>query len=400
LPAVQGAQRETGEVAWEAIGTVDLTATEAGPLRRLDVSEVTTSLSSLARSPLLAAFRYQRRGDERVPVAFVVRRFADAAVLGAAAEDATITTLVSSEGRALTEFILRVKNRGQLFLKVGLPKGATLLSAEVAGEPVKPVDAPDGARVPLVRPGFRPSGAYTVSFVYVESGSSFGKKGDGEMKLPRLDVPVEMLHWELFLPDRYKVKRFDGDAMPESEAMLSGGLRDLARGDAASTEGFVRTGNLRSNQVGGVVVDTSGAVIPGATVTVVQGTSYRRTQVTRADGSFLFSDVPPGALTVSATLQGFKSFVAQFQEGGVAIQVPLEVGAQTEKVTVTAATPVSKAAPSEPQAPSQNVVNLQQRISGVLPVRIDVPRNGQSFRFIRPLVLDEETVLRFEYKMK
>jgi hypothetical protein len=197
LPGVQGAQRETGEVAWEAAGTVDLTAAESGPLRRLDVSEVNASLSALARSPLLAAFRYQRRGDERVPVAFDVRRFADAPVLGAAAEDATVTTLVSSEGRALTEFMLRVKNRGQLFLKVGLPKGATLLSAEVDGQPVKPVDAPDGARVPLTRPAFRPVGPYTVSFVYVESGSSFGKKGDAEMKLPRMDLPLEVLHYKM-----------------------------------------------------------------------------------------------------------------------------------------------------------------------------------------------------------
>ena len=53
---------------------------------------------------------------------------------------------------------------------------------------------------------------------------------------------------------------------------------------------------------------------------------------------------------------------------------------------------------SQVQAPSQNVVNLQQRVSGVLPVRIDIPRTGQSFSFVRPLVLDEETVLRFQYK--
>jgi hypothetical protein len=50
------------------------------------------------------------------------------------------------------------------------------------------------------------------------------------------------------------------------------------------------------------------------------------------------------------------------------------------------------------QAPSQNVANLQQRLSGVLPVRIDIPRAGQSFRFVRPLVLDEETTMRFQYK--
>ena len=51
-------------------------------------------------------------------------------------------------------------------------------------------------------------------------------------------------------------------------------------------------------------------------------------------------------------------------------------------------------------APSANVVNLQRRISGVLPVRIDVPRAGVSYRFARPLVLDDETEVRFTYQTR
>jgi hypothetical protein len=49
---------------------------------------------------------------------------------------------------------------------------------------------------------------------------------------------------------------------------------------------------------------------------------------------------------------------------------------------------------------SQNVFNLQQRVAGVLPVRFDVPRAGKSYRFVRPLVLDEETRVTFSYKTK
>ena len=51
-------------------------------------------------------------------------------------------------------------------------------------------------------------------------------------------------------------------------------------------------------------------------------------------------------------------------------------------------------------AASSNVTNLQQRISGVLPVRVDVPRAGNSYNFVRPLVLDEETKVTFTYKSK
>ena len=50
--------------------------------------------------------------------------------------------------------------------------------------------------------------------------------------------------------------------------------------------------------------------------------------------------------------------------------------------------------------PSQNVINLQRRAAGVLPVRVDVPRAGTSFRFVRPLVVDQETVIGFRYKRR
>lgn len=49
---------------------------------------------------------------------------------------------------------------------------------------------------------------------------------------------------------------------------------------------------------------------------------------------------------------------------------------------------------------SANVMNLQKRVAGVLPIPIDVPRAGTSFAFVRPLVLDEETKVTFSYKSR
>jgi hypothetical protein len=49
---------------------------------------------------------------------------------------------------------------------------------------------------------------------------------------------------------------------------------------------------------------------------------------------------------------------------------------------------------------SVNVFNLQKKVSGVLPVQVDVPRAGNSYKFARALVLDEETKLTFNYKTK
>ena len=48
--------------------------------------------------------------------------------------------------------------------------------------------------------------------------------------------------------------------------------------------------------------------------------------------------------------------------------------------------------------PSQNVVNLQARAAGVLPIRVDVPRAGISHEFIKPLVVGAEATVTLRYK--
>ena len=213
LLSFKNAQRETGELLIEGTGSMELTATEGGGLKRMDVRETNPYLRSLAHYPPQAAFRYHRQPNETPTLALGWVRFPDSSVLAAVAENAVVTTLVTSEGKSLTEIKLVIKNQAQPFLKVALPAGASILSADVAGEKVKPVEAPDGDRVPLLRPGFRPTDAYPVSFVFIHSGAPFAKKGGSELSLPGLDIPIDLLQWEIFLPEQYKVKDFGGDAL-------------------------------------------------------------------------------------------------------------------------------------------------------------------------------------------
>lgn len=329
LPTLAGAQRETGEVALEGVGTLELDAKEAGSLRRMDVSETGSPLKALAREPLLAAFRYHRRPDEAPRLPVEVRRFPTAPVLAALADRASVTTLVTTEGRTLTEVSLSVRNQAQPFLRVGLPAGATLLSAEVAGAGVKPVTGADGTRVPLLRIGFRPNGPYAVTFVYLASGAPFAKKGEAAYSLPRLDVPINVLDWELFLPDHYKVKTTGGD-------MLTG---------ASAVQIFTDSG-----LVSGVEDGVAGGVL--------------------------------GGVANDSTVQEYVTVTSAAPS--------LDLRRQNER----------KADEPEPQQASANVSNLQRRVAGVLPVRLDVPRAGRSYRFYRPLVVDEETTVRFAYKRR
>jgi hypothetical protein len=358
------------------------------------------------------------------------------AVLAAVAEHAVVTTLVTVEGRTLTEVKLTIKNQAQPFLKVGLPAGATIVSADVAGEKVKPVQGPDGNRVPLLRTGFRPNGPYEVSFVFMHSGAPFAKKGGSELALPSMDVPISLLEWELFLPEQYKVKDFGGDAIaayllptPMVEAgdavtNTFGVSANQGVDNLALTSPGVVGGPVAAGQIGGVVTDPQGAVVSGAKVTIMS-LENGATTTTTTDGSgrwIVTAGMPAGGVKISATAPGFQTAQINTQNDPSRPSrhdFRLNVGEATETVEVTSSAPLietttagvrgrkkdrdkerneKRAEAFSQNGASSNVFDLQKRVAGVLPVRVDVPRAGNSYRFARALVLDEETRVTFSYK--
>jgi hypothetical protein len=418
-----GAQRETGEVLIEGIGALELTAKESGALRRMDLREAGAITRSLAHAPLQAAFRYNRRGTEAPKLQLDWKEFSDADVLSAVAERATVTTLTNVEGRSLTEVSLRVRNHAQPFLKVELPAGAQLVTAEVEGEPVRPVTGTDGSRVPLLRANLDSSKAYTVSFVYLSSGSRFGKNGSYDMGLPRLDIPVNLLTWEVLLPDRLDVKQFGGNAFA-AELFPSAAQNILIEGadDKDYEANFWNSSDistLEAGQIGGIVVDPNGAIVPNASITAVN-TQTGMSLSTRSDGEghWVISGMQPGPVKVTIASPGFMNFQQDLElqaSTPFRMGTTLQVGGVAATVTVTDGRGLAnlssgtirglednakKTQAAQLNTPSQNVFNLQRRVAGILPVRIEVPRSGKSYRFVRPLVLDEETRISFQYKSR
>jgi hypothetical protein len=413
------AQRERGEIALEGVGTLELAAAEREGMHRIDVRELNHALQSLARLPILSAFRYQRSAAATAGLALDVKRFADAGVLAAVADRAVATTLVTTEGRALTEIVLTVQNRAQPFLKVTLPAGASIVSVDVAGEAAKPVLGADGTRVPLLRPGFRPSGSYAVTFVYLHAGTPFARKGEMQMALPRMDMPVGIIEWEVFVPDNYSVRATDGNVIDrrsiERAASASNGGKDdrsgAGSGVGPGSGGGTGGGSYRPaapkplpGQISGRVADPNGAVLPGVTIVLEAGRS-RQIATTGPDGTFLLSAVPSGPVTMTAQLPGVtsetRSFAFDQQPLQMDFTMPVAVAAET--VTVAGGRDLDRSKAREAQRldePSQNVINLQRRAAGVLPVRIDVPRAGTSHQFVKPLVVDQEATVMFRYKRR
>jgi hypothetical protein len=122
--------------------------------------------------------------------------------------------------------------------------------------------------------------------------------------------------------------------------------------------------------------------------------------------------IPTGSVKIAVVAPGFKNEVRSVAFNA-SLPVPesfrMEVGTVTETVEVTSKDGAKQSAQIEREArqnaaaqrvePSANVTALQNRVAGVLPIAVNVPHAGNSYRFVRPLVVDEETRVTFSYRM-
>ena len=116
--------------------------------------------------------------------------------------------------------------------------------------------------------------------------------------------------------------------------ILLAGLLMLASCILLVGQNVVPTGSLS-----GQVSDSSGAVIPGASVLVRSlATGVERSATSNHAGIYKFASLVPGAYSVKASLKGFRNveILTEVQIGRSALQdIKLQVGASTDTVKVT-----------------------------------------------------------------
>jgi hypothetical protein len=150
---------------------------------------------------------------------------------------------------------------------------------------------------------------------------------------------------------------------PQLVALLAAALLS-----ATAVHGQVLYGSIVGN-----VSDSSGATVPGATVTITQlAPNQTRDSVTNEAGSYTFANVAAGTYQVVVSLTGFQTFTAR----GVVVQAnrairvdpKLTVGAIEESLTVTAQQPLLQTETSavQTQLTRQAIENI--------------PVNGRSFQ--------------------
>src|SRR6266550_2347711 len=140
----------------------------------------------------------------------------------------------------------------------------------------------------------------------------------------------------------------------------------------ATTPAFAQS----TGQVTGVVKDSTGAVLPGATVTVTGADGAKHEASTSPDGSYTVSGLPPGNYSVSAAHVGFRTALQQSQAvaagGTLTVDFTLETNL-SEEITVTAMkredlvrkVPFSLTAASEETLRVRGAINIEDVAANV-----------------------------------
>lgn len=95
--------------------------------------------------------------------------------------------------------------------------------------------------------------------------------------------------------------------------------------------------NAGAGTISGTVVDSSGAVIPNATVVATSSSGSITTGSTSSEGEYSVGPLAPGRYTLTVTANGFQRYVRNMSvSGDSSVDVQLNVGAATETVMVEA----------------------------------------------------------------
>ncbi len=107
---------------------------------------------------------------------------------------------------------------------------------------------------------------------------------------------------------------------------------------------FLQGQNSNTGEIKGTITDTSNAVVPGATVTIMNvGTGVKTVTATNTDGIYDVPFVPTGEYTITFTKPGFRDDVRKgvtLHLQTIAINASLRVGTASQEIVVTADSPL------------------------------------------------------------
>ncbi len=299
------------------------------------------------------------------------------------------TTLLTADGSLVHRDVFDLRRAGAA-LRLTLPPEATLWSATVDGQAVRPLERGAEVAVPLA---FKAGGAMSFEGIRVETVTVLKQqvpRGTSRLKLDlaRVADPVLEHQWRVLLPEQHRYRFVSGalrpapphEATPIDVDSPSGSLPRFSVVDSVSGDAGIT----------GTVADEDGARLPGVVITAGASNGQAFSVVTDGDGEFAFWNLVPGAYRVTAALDGFKSLVQEITVPAgrtIRAEVVMSLSGVMEEIMVTSRMPVIGPTSSvraefgdrkRRQAAREELEDLQQGlVGGVKPLAVEIPESGK-----------------------
>lgn len=409
---VLDAERETGTIALTAAPGLQLKAQNVQePLRRIDESELAREDRALILRPVVLAYRYT--GHDSV-LQLGVARFDQARLLEAVADRTQLTTVLTDAGQMLTQASFMVKNNEKQYQRFRLPAGAEFWSSFVNNDAVKAEKDGDWLLVPLPRVENRDQ-AFAVDLVYAQKMGTLRGMGAQPLQLeaPRTDVPNTYAEWQLYVPRTAHLARFGG-TMAVAQGTVYGWMEawnrfkefylgmvvhapeDLALMGGMGLLLFAMALGIKRHGGRGLLAAVGLVVVLGILLAMIlPATSKAKRKAVAAR-----YEAEQAAAAVQSPTVGL-------MDNAVSQPSAMETLPPPPAKSELAAVPQNMPAVQPPQAAQERHagVALQTdevpqagrgvaapRESGIRPIRIEIPREGEPFVFTKVLNVGGETL--------
>ena len=324
--------RETGFIGIELATSAEVIVTENDGLEKVVVQKLPRPLINKSARPLIMGFKYLKHPYSLV---FDIKKHEKIAVPVATINNASVVTLFTEDGKIVHRVVYQIRNSAKQFLEIQVPEKANVWSVFVGNQPVESsMNGKGKLLVPLIRSRSVNNrlDTFPVEVIYCMVQDKFARFGLQESTLPAVDLLISQLLWSVYLPNDYAYLYFESTLEKE----------EIIRGVNVFTNARRRYdgGKMRQLRLGQEL-----------------SKEERKKAYKGDDYQSYFRNVPLEEAQLSSQ-----------------IDAELEFGGRLEGL-----------ADNAPQAPISGGVS-----TGVLPIQIKVPTNGQVYRFAKTIIRPED----------
>jgi len=212
--------RETGFLGVELNTSAEVTLAESEGVEKVPPQKLPDQLIRKSAKPLIMGFKYLRHPYH---LSLDIQKHEKIAVPVATINSANIVTLFTEDGKVVHRLIYQVRNSAKQFLEIQLPEGSDVWSVFVDNKPVEAsVNKQRKLLVPLIRSREVNNQLQTfpVEVIMALSGERFSWWGLRRSTLPVVDLLTSQLLWSVYLPNDYAYNYFNSTL--EKEEIIRG----------------------------------------------------------------------------------------------------------------------------------------------------------------------------------